>query len=184
MAYSVFLFPTHERANATDLCVSKPCNSPTLRSLTQINHTLLLCNSSLSLFSFPFFFFSILPMPLTILPTSTLYASMVLLCFLSVFPFSIFFPFLYVFLLFYCVLSLWYFVFGGIGAVGRGEFVSAVELWKATGRNLVESTVDNSSLILAETRTQRKDPLNNFQRYTGGWNIKNKHYWAVSFFLI
>uniref|UniRef100_A0A9I9CYM1 Transmembrane protein n=1 Tax=Cucumis melo TaxID=3656 RepID=A0A9I9CYM1_CUCME len=63
-------------------------------------------------------------------------------------------------------------------AVGRGDFVSVVELWKAAGRNLVESIVDNSSLILAETRTYRKDPLNNFQRYTGGWNIKNKHYWA------
>lgn len=61
--------------------------------------------------------------------------------------------------------------------------VRAVELSKTTGRNLAEATVDNSSLILAESRTQRKDPLNNFELYTGGWNIRNKHYWAVSFVL-
>ncbi|KAG9147007.1 hypothetical protein Leryth_005267 [Lithospermum erythrorhizon] len=38
--------------------------------------------------------------------------------------------------------------------------------------------VSNSSLILAEGRTYRKDPLNDFKRYTGGWNISEKHYWA------
>lgn len=36
----------------------------------------------------------------------------------------------------------------------------------------------NSSLILAAKRTYRKDPFNNFKRYTGGWNISNRHYWA------
>ncbi|KAK4349149.1 hypothetical protein RND71_031904 [Anisodus tanguticus] len=36
----------------------------------------------------------------------------------------------------------------------------------------------NSSLILAAKRTYRKDPLNNFNRYTGGWNISERHYWA------
>ena len=41
-------------------------------------------------------------------------------------------------------------------------------------------TVDNSSFILAAARTHRKDPLNGFKRYTGGWNISEKHYWAVS----
>ncbi|XP_023001562.1 uncharacterized protein LOC111495659 [Cucurbita maxima] len=66
--------------------------------------------------------------------------------------------------------------------VSPGVLVRAVELSKTTGRNLAEATVDNSSLILAESRTQRKDPLNNFELYTGGWNIRNKHYWAsVSF---
>ncbi|CAL9778446.1 unnamed protein product [Musa acuminata subsp. burmannicoides] len=39
-------------------------------------------------------------------------------------------------------------------------------------------TVDNSSFILAAARTHRKDPLNGFKRYTGGWNISEKHYWA------
>ncbi|RRT53075.1 hypothetical protein B296_00016354 [Ensete ventricosum] len=41
-------------------------------------------------------------------------------------------------------------------------------------------TVDNSSFILAAARTHRKDPLNGYKRYTGGWNISEKHYWAVS----
>ncbi|XP_060212947.1 uncharacterized protein LOC132640386 isoform X1 [Lycium barbarum] len=36
----------------------------------------------------------------------------------------------------------------------------------------------NSSLILAAKRTYRKDPLNGFKRYTGGWNISERHYWA------
>lgn len=39
-------------------------------------------------------------------------------------------------------------------------------------------TVDNSSFILAADRTHRKDPLNGFKRYTGGWNISEQHYWA------
>ncbi|KAF3329578.1 hypothetical protein FCM35_KLT04909 [Carex littledalei] len=36
----------------------------------------------------------------------------------------------------------------------------------------------NSSYVLAAERTQRKDPLNGFKIYTGGWNISNEHYWA------
>ncbi|XP_031096709.1 uncharacterized protein LOC116000966 [Ipomoea triloba] len=48
----------------------------------------------------------------------------------------------------------------------------------------------NSSLILAAKRTYRKDPLDDFKRYTGGWNISNRHYWAsvaftaVPFFIV
>lgn len=38
----------------------------------------------------------------------------------------------------------------------------------------------NSSLILAESRTYRRDPFDHFKRYRGGWNLSNKHYWAVS----
>lgn len=49
-----------------------------------------------------------------------------------------------------------------------------------TRRYLEEETPANSSLILAEKRTHRKDPLDNFHRYNGGWNISNTHYWAVS----
>ncbi|KAJ0984317.1 hypothetical protein J5N97_002673 [Dioscorea zingiberensis] len=42
--------------------------------------------------------------------------------------------------------------------------------------------VDNSSFLLAASRTHRKDPLDNYKYYTGGWNISNVHYWAsVSF---
>ncbi|KAF9613809.1 hypothetical protein IFM89_011978 [Coptis chinensis] len=36
----------------------------------------------------------------------------------------------------------------------------------------------NSTLILAAKRTYRRDPLDNFKRYTGGWNISELHYWA------
>ncbi|XP_074574588.1 uncharacterized protein LOC141831044 [Curcuma longa] len=38
--------------------------------------------------------------------------------------------------------------------------------------------VDNSSFVLAAPRTHRKDPLDGFNRYTGGWNISERHYWA------
>lgn len=50
-----------------------------------------------------------------------------------------------------------------------------------TRRSLADETVQNSSLILAKERTRRKDPLDDFHKYTGGWNISNDHYWAVSY---
>jgi len=39
--------------------------------------------------------------------------------------------------------------------------------------------------VLAAERTRRKDPLDGLRYYTGGWNISNRHYLAVSswFFL-
>ncbi|KAF3663119.1 putative trafficking protein particle complex subunit 9-like [Capsicum annuum] len=49
----------------------------------------------------------------------------------------------------------------------------------AEGPNVVvEPPVQSSSLLLAAKRTYRKDPLNGFNRYTGGWNIDDRHYWA------
>lgn len=39
----------------------------------------------------------------------------------------------------------------------------------------------NSTLVLAAERTHRKDPLDNFNYYKGGWNISEKHYFSVSF---
>ncbi|XP_051129251.1 uncharacterized protein LOC127250135 isoform X2 [Andrographis paniculata] len=36
----------------------------------------------------------------------------------------------------------------------------------------------SDSIVLAPSRTYRKDPLDNFRSYTGGWNISNRHYWA------
>ncbi|XAR71010.1 hypothetical protein NMG60_11028081 [Bertholletia excelsa] len=36
----------------------------------------------------------------------------------------------------------------------------------------------DSPLVLAQQRTYRKDPLDGFKRYTGGWNISDRHYWA------
>jgi hypothetical protein len=34
-------------------------------------------------------------------------------------------------------------------------------------------------LVLAEDRTRRPDVLHHLRMYGGGWNITNKHYWAV-----
>ncbi|KAG8072783.1 hypothetical protein GUJ93_ZPchr0006g42329 [Zizania palustris] len=53
----------------------------------------------------------------------------------------------------------------------------------AVRRSIAEAPVDinvttNSSFILAQERTYRKDPLNGFRKYTGGWNISELHYWA------
>lgn len=42
-------------------------------------------------------------------------------------------------------------------------------------------TVKNTSFVLAAERTHRSDPLDGNKRYSGGWNISNQHYWAVSF---
>lgn len=47
--------------------------------------------------------------------------------------------------------------------------------------NDVELLENNSSLILAANRTHRKDPLDHFKYYKGGWNISEKHYFSVSF---
>ncbi|XVF83318.1 hypothetical protein PTKIN_Ptkin16aG0477300 [Pterospermum kingtungense] len=58
--------------------------------------------------------------------------------------------------------------------------------WRITRRSAVEGPIGEpveittSSLVLAAERTYRKDPLNGFKRYTGGWNIRERHYWAVS----
>jgi len=34
-------------------------------------------------------------------------------------------------------------------------------------------------LVLAEDRTRRPDVLRHLRLYEGGWNVTNKHYWAV-----
>ncbi|KAJ8751772.1 hypothetical protein K2173_025956 [Erythroxylum novogranatense] len=41
---------------------------------------------------------------------------------------------------------------------------------------------ENPTLLLAANRTCRKDPLDEFKRYTGGWNISERHYWASAGF--
>ncbi|KAK3427763.1 hypothetical protein EUGRSUZ_F03932, partial [Eucalyptus grandis] len=53
-----------------------------------------------------------------------------------------------------------------------------------------EGGVQNSTLVLAEERTRRRDPLDDFRHYKGGWNISDRHYLfsvgftAVPFFVI
>lgn len=43
-----------------------------------------------------------------------------------------------------------------------------------------EGGVQNSTLVLAEKRTRRRDPLDDFRHYKGGWNISDRHYLFVS----
>ncbi|KAJ6354703.1 hypothetical protein OIU77_005331 [Salix suchowensis] len=68
--------------------------------------------------------------------------------------------------------------------VGRADGAKyEVEFSWGTRRPVVEAPigepVDNSPvLVLAPKRTYRKDPLSDFKRYTGGWNISDRHYWA------
>lgn len=52
-------------------------------------------------------------------------------------------------------------------------------------RSIAEAPADinvttNSSFVLAADRTYRRDPLNGFRKYPGGWNISELHYFAVS----
>jgi hypothetical protein len=50
-------------------------------------------------------------------------------------------------------------------------------------RSIAEAPADinittNSSFVLAADRTYRRDPLNGFRKYPGGWNISEVHYFA------
>lgn len=72
-----------------------------------------------------------------------------------------------------------------------GVYAKEKEAVLSWGRNrierfLAENSSDeqvNTTLVLAAKRTLRKDPLDNFDKYRGGWNISNRHYWAVSLLL-
>ncbi|KAK8550548.1 hypothetical protein V6N12_039250 [Hibiscus sabdariffa] len=73
---------------------------------------------------------------------------------------------------------------------GKANGSEAEFSWGSTRRSAVEvpigeplpplevTTTTTSSLVLAAERTYRKDPLNGFKRYTGGWSIRERHYWA------
>jgi hypothetical protein len=41
-----------------------------------------------------------------------------------------------------------------------------------------------NTLILAANRTNRPDVLRGFHRYHGGWDISDRHYWAVSAIMV
>lgn len=58
--------------------------------------------------------------------------------------------------------------------IGRNAIVPFRRLVLEVSSNLTS----NSSFLLASERTDRRDPLNNFKDYSGGWNISNRHYWA------
>lgn len=42
-----------------------------------------------------------------------------------------------------------------------------------------EGPITKYPLVLAAERTLRPDVLDHLRMYGGGWNITNKHYWAV-----
>lgn len=71
----------------------------------------------------------------------------------------------------------------GIEGGGEGEHYHEVLPWKTRRSMAEEEATSNTSLILAQRRTTRKDPLDNYNHYTGGWNISNRHYIAVSSYL-
>lgn len=64
------------------------------------------------------------------------------------------------------------------GEVYEGNFDSLASL--GTQRLYIheEESLNSSSLLLAAERTARKDPLDDFHKYRGGWNISERHYWA------
>ncbi|MED6157219.1 hypothetical protein PIB30_021416 [Stylosanthes scabra] len=77
------------------------------------------------------------------------------------------------------------------GGGGDREQKEVVLPWKIERRSMAEANAaSNTSLVLAKERTNRKDPLDHFNRYTGGWNISDKHYiasvvfTAVPFFVV
>ncbi|XP_002993030.2 uncharacterized protein LOC9652148 [Selaginella moellendorffii] len=81
--------------------------------------------------------------------------------------------------------SLWLLLAIAIAAIAaqedhRGAFqdTGIVVIHPGFGRTLKQAPSSNSTLLLAEDRTSRHDPLDDFRRYRDGWDIRNKHYWA------
>ncbi|XP_017698114.2 uncharacterized protein LOC103706533 isoform X2 [Phoenix dactylifera] len=61
---------------------------------------------------------------------------------------------------------------------GREEVLVPLRRSVVEGQSPARILVENDSFVLAAERTQRRDPLNGFKSYNGGWNISNRHYWA------
>ncbi|XP_044485261.1 uncharacterized protein LOC123210835 isoform X2 [Mangifera indica] len=78
------------------------------------------------------------------------------------------------------LLSTSLFISSTIGTIADYEYgvVSWAMRRSVLEDNNAEHVEDNSSLILAASRTHRKDPLDDFKCYKGGWNIKEKHYFS------
>lgn len=66
---------------------------------------------------------------------------------------------------------------------GESEKHALILLRRLIAEEVPPSTTDlskgNGSFILAAERTRRRDPLDEFEEYAGGWNISNEHYWTV-----
>lgn len=72
-------------------------------------------------------------------------------------------------------------IFALVNYVGvANEIKDDGSLWGIRRSVLEGDNGGKSSLILAAERTHRKDPLDDLKYYTGGWNISNEHYIAVS----
>lgn len=52
--------------------------------------------------------------------------------------------------------------------------------WKNEVTQVAVGRETEGTLVLAANRTNRPDILHRFRRYKGGWDIANRHYWAVS----
>ncbi|KAJ3671527.1 hypothetical protein LUZ60_007606 [Juncus effusus] len=48
--------------------------------------------------------------------------------------------------------------------------------------SLIESASHSDPNSVLSVRTERIDPLDNFRKYTGGYNISNKHYWSSTIY--
>jgi len=59
-----------------------------------------------------------------------------------------------------------------------GFLLVACILLVLADRNLLQDQPSTTTRPLA-VRGNRRDPLNNFNKYRGGYDVKNKHYWAV-----
>ncbi|KAA8540523.1 hypothetical protein F0562_024558 [Nyssa sinensis] len=65
------------------------------------------------------------------------------------------------------------------GTIDESEY--GVVSW-GVKRSVLEDNGGKTTLILAPERTRRKDPLNDFKYYTGGWNTSEEHYISSVFF--
>lgn len=67
----------------------------------------------------------------------------------------------------------------GAGEENLGPWKNVIsEAAQAPGPASDDAT--QSTLVLAENRTNRPDILHGLRHYHGGWDITNRHYWAVS----
>lgn len=78
---------------------------------------------------------------------------------------------------------LW-FLKWGLAGWGEGDGIGLYSRRGLVGEEIASGPSDisaeNTSFVLAAERTHRKDPLEGYKRYAGGWNISDQHYWAVS----
>jgi len=51
-----------------------------------------------------------------------------------------------------------------------------------SGRRRLLQTQPSTTTRPLAVKGDRRDPLNSFHKYRGGYDVKNKHYWAVCHF--